>query len=200
MITSISLIVIITAIFAVNYRSTNKRTDLIMTAQTLVSNLHAAQNNTLGLIKYGDEVPAGGWGVHFDASVPGQYIVFADLNRPASDEPGDTHNADSGSAIYNGNSSDFMFEGDVNKGARVITLPSGVEISSINLDDGSELGSVDVTFLPPDPRTYISDGSTNQDAVQISLKDTRENAIKIVRVNFLGLIEVIGDNFVKFNF
>jgi prepilin-type N-terminal cleavage/methylation domain-containing protein len=195
MMTSISLIVIITAIFAANYRSNNKRTDLIMTSQTLVSNFHAAQNNTLGLIKYGDAVPAGGWGLYFDTTNPSQYILFADLNRPASDEPGDVHAADPGFGNY-----DSSTEGDINKGARIVSLPAGVEISSIKTDSGTTLNSASITFLPPDPRTYISASSTALDAIQVSLKDDRENTIKTVRVNFLGLIEVIDPNFVKFSF
>ena len=195
MITSISLIVIITAIFAANYRSNNKRTDLIMASQTLVSNLHAAQNNTLGLIKYGTEVPAGGWGIYFNMATPDRYVLFADLDRPPSDEPGDIHDADSGFMRYNAS-----VEGDINQGARVITLPPGLEIGSIKTDSGSSLSSVSVTFLPPDPKTNIFDGSLAYDAIKISLKDTRENTTKTVRVNFLGLIEVIGDNFVKFTF
>lgn len=195
MITSVSLIVIITAIFAANYRLSNKRTDLIMTAQALVGNFHAAQNNTLGLIKYGDEVPAGGWGIYLNLDNPNQYILFADLDQPASDEPGNIHDADAGFARY-----DSEFEGEINLGARVIYLPEGVEISSIKSDGGTSFDSADITFLPPDPRTYITAGASSLDAVQISLKDIRGNTTKIVRVNFLGLIEVVGDNFEKFSF
>lgn len=166
-----------------------------MTAQTLVGNFHAAQNNTLGLVKYGDGVPAGGWGIHLSKDNPGQYILFADLDRPASDEPGDVHGADLGFAHY-----DSEDEGDINQGARLVYLPAGVEISSIKSDIGTEFDSVDITFLPPDPRTYISADASSLDAVQISLKDTRENAVKVIRVNFLGLVEVVGENFSKFNF
>lgn len=194
MITSISLIVIITAIFIANYRSNNKRTDLIMTAQTLVGNLHAAQNNTLGLIKYGDQVPSGGWGIRFDKTKPTQYFLFADLDRPASDEPGNIYSADAGYMVFNDG------EGDVNLGARIIDLPAGVEISSISLDNNTELAAVNVTFLPPDPSTNIFDGIYTHEAVRVSLKDIRDNTIKIVRINFLGLIEVVEENFVKHSF
>jgi len=200
MIVSISLIVIITAIFIANYRSNNKRTDLIMTAQTLVGNLHAAQNNTLGLIKYGDQVPAGGWGIYFDTAKPTQYVLFADLNRSASDEPGNTHDADDGYMSYNSDSSDSAFEGDVNLGARIIDLPAGIEISSISLDNNTPLAAVNVTFLPPDPQTNIFDGLNTHDAIRVSLKDIRDNTIKTVRINFLGLIEVVEENFAKHSF
>ncbi|NLZ74672.1 prepilin-type N-terminal cleavage/methylation domain-containing protein [Candidatus Falkowbacteria bacterium] len=196
MVTSISLIVIITAVFAANYRSSNKRTDLIMTAQTLVGNFHAAQNNTLGLVKYGDEVPAGGWGIHLDLANPHQYILFADLDRPASDEPGNVHEADIGYAQYNEED-----EGEIDFGARQVYLPAGLEISSLKADSGTSFNSVDITFLPPDPRTYIVvDGGNFLEAIQITLRDPRENTTKIVRVNFLGLAEVVGDDFEKFSF
>lgn len=195
MVTSIALIVVITAVFAANYRTTNKRTDLIMTAQTLVSNLHAAQNDTLGLIKYGSEVPAGGWGIYFNMATPDRYILFADLDQPASDEPGNIHEADPGFLRY-----DALTEGDVKQGARIIVLPPGLVIGSLKTDNGTAINSAVVTFLPPDPKTNIFDGTKAYDAIQISLKDTRENKTKTVRVNFLGLIEVISDTFAKFNF
>jgi len=78
---SISVIALITILFIANYRSANKRTDLIMTAQTMTSDIHFAQSNALGLVRYGIYgVPAGGWGVYFD-KINNTYTVFADLNE-----------------------------------------------------------------------------------------------------------------------
>jgi hypothetical protein len=188
MITSISLIVIITAIFIANYRSSNKRTDLIMTAQELVSDIHTAQNNTLGLIKYGLEVPAGGWGINFDSDNPRQYILFADLDRPASNEVDQTWEADPGFMSYD----EDLGEGDIEKGARIIDLPPGIIIDSIIIGSGNATSTLaNVTFLPPDPKTYIFNGLATSTELRITLKEERENAVKTVRVNFLGLVEVI---------
>lgn len=190
MITSISLIVIITAIFIANYRSSNKRTDLIMTAQELVSDIHTAQNNTLGLIKYGLEVPAGGWGINFDSANPRQYILFADLDRPASNEADQDQvwEADPGFMSYD----EELGEGDIEKGARIVDLPPGIIIDSIIIGSGIATSTLaNVTFLPPDPKTYIFNGLATSTELRVALKDERENVIKTVRVNFLGLVEVI---------
>jgi len=187
MITSVSLIVIITAIFIANYSSSNKRSDLIMTAQKLVADIHAAQNNTLGLIKYGNEVPPGGWGIHFDENDPLEYTMFADLDRPASTEPPEIYPADAGFMSYSSTT-----EGDIDKGARVVKLPQGISIIGLDMGNPSDDSNIaNVSFLPPDPKTNIFDGVSTSTFLEITLKEARENKIKIVRVNFLGLVEVI---------
>ena len=186
MMTSIAIIVMITAIFVANYKTGNSRSDLIMTSQKLVADIHAAQNNTLGLVKYGGVFPAGGWGLNFDMSNPGQYIIFADLSQPYSNEPGQESSADYGSMMYNADQG----EGDVEKGARIVTLPAGIVITSL-VDDHKTLDSANVTFLPPDPKTSIYDGSETSTSLTITLHDKRENTSKTIRVNFLGLAEVI---------
>ncbi len=188
MLTSLSIIIMITVIFIVNFHSTNKRTDLVMTAQKLVADIHLAQNNTLGLVKYGDTVPAGGWGINFDKSKPGQYIVFADLDQPASNEPGQIWSASSGYMKY-----DAAIEGVISQGARVVTLPPEITISSITTgtNNPAESTLANVTFLPPDPKTNIFNGTGTSTVVTITLKEADDRSIKTIRVNFLGLVEVI---------
>jgi|GEM_PF-287790 len=188
MITSMALIVIITTVFIANYRSNNKRTDLIMTAQKLVADIHAAQNNTLGLVKYGDEVPAGGWGVNFNKANSNQYVVFADLDRPPSNEPGQIWPADAGYMKYNAST-----EGLVSQGARVVNLPEGISIHSMTTGTGNvtQLSEVNVSFLPPDPKTNIFNGTATSTVMTVSLKEARDGSIKTIKVNFLGLVEVI---------
>jgi len=187
MITSISLIVIITAIFIANYRSSNKRSDLIMTAQKLVADIHAAQNNTLGLIKYGNEVPPGGWGIHFDEDDPLKYVMFADLDRPASTEPPDIYPADAGFMSYASTT-----EGDIDKGARVVELPQGISIVELYTGNDADSSNIaNVSFLPPDPKTNIFDGVSTSTFLEITLREAREDKTKTIRVNFLGLVEVI---------
>ncbi len=193
MITSISIIVMITAIFIANYHSNNKRTDLIMTAQRLVSDLHAAQNNTLGLVKYGNDVPAGGWGVNFTMETPDQYILFADLDKPASNNSYEQIAAEAGYMRYDAEArGEKDGEGIESQGARIVKLPKGITIDSINTGTSNVSGyqMANVTFLPPDPRTNIFNGTATSNQVTIKLKDERENSIKTVEVNYLGLIEV----------
>ena len=157
-----------------------------MTAQKLVADIHMAQNNTLGLVKYGNIVPPGGWGIHFDMTDPKRYIMFADLNKPASDDLWDTHAAEYGYMRFDDG------EGEVGLGARIVNLPTGVEIVSLEMTASDDISNiVNVTFLPPDPKTNIFNESATSTFLRIGLRDTREGKIKTVRVNFLGLVEVI---------
>jgi len=186
LVTSMSLIVIITTIFIANYRSSNRRTDLVMTAQKLVADIHMAQNNALGLVKYGGEVPEGGWGIHFDKFEPNHYILFADLNKPESNDPWDIYAADPSYMYYDAG------EGEVGLGARIIDLPTGVEITSLEITStDAQSNIVNVTFLPPDPKTNIFNEIATSTFLKIGLRDAREGTVKTVRVNFLGLVEVI---------
>lgn len=187
MMVSLSIITIITSLFIANYRTGNKRSDLTMTAQVLVSDLHLAQNNTLGLVKYNGSVPSGGWGISFDTS-KNNYTIFADLDTPTNVLAGPT-----GYLRY-----EAATEGQVNYGARTTSLPTGIQIDSLkvgaatsSLVDAGQ--SVNVTFLPPDPQTNIYASSTHSTSsmLEITLKELRNGTIKTVRVNFLGLAEVI---------
>ena len=177
MIVSISMISFITVLFVANYRSANKRTDLIMTAQNLVADIHLAQNNTLGLVKYNDEVPAGGWGVAFNVS-QNYYTLFADLDAP--DTPGFLE-------------MDTATEALPQYGARVTRLPEGISVSALTTVGTTSNAAVNVAFLPPDPRTNIYRIAANatSTALEIQLRETRNNSIKTVRLNFLGLVEVL---------
>lgn len=174
MVVSISIVVIIASLFIANYRTANKRTDIIMAAQTLVADLHLAQNNSLGLVKYNGEVPAGGWGVHFDQARD-TYTMFADLNAPGT----------GGYMLYDDG------EGDINYGARMTQLPTGIEITRLETPGPESNAQANVTFLPPDPTTNIYNGTATSTRLLIELTEGRNNTVKTVRVNFLGLIEVI---------
>jgi Tfp pilus assembly protein FimT len=175
---SLSVIVVVTALFIANFKSANKRTDLTMTAQNLVSDLHAAQNNTLGLTKYNNLMPLGGWGVHLEVG-NNTYTTFADLDAPG--EPGYM-------SLNEG-------EAEIIYGARTTTLPEEIEI--LSLKTGSAMtpnAAINVTFLPPDPQTniYAGAGATST-SLLIELREKSSQATKTVRVNFLGLIEVVND-------
>lgn len=184
MMVSLSVVVLVTSLFIANFNSANKRTDLLMAAQTMVSDLHAAQNNTLGLLKYNNIMPAGGWGVNFRAGAS-TYTLFADLDAPPL--PG---NPSSGYLDFDDD------EGNINYGARTTTLSAGVEILSLKTIIGTATTSndeINVTFLPPDPKTniYSVDYHTTSTSLLIELRNKVDGKTRTVRVNFLGLIEVV---------
>lgn len=160
-IVGIFIIAIISSIFLTNYHGTNKRTELIMAAQKLASDIRLTQNYSVGLKKFNSEAPKGGWGIRFTLA-SGDYTIFADVNEDG---------------IYNGDSEKY----------EIVNLPDGININSINIGNGSV---ADISFEPPDPRTWIigSDGFSNN-SVQIELSDGESK--KTIEVNFLGLIDVI---------
>jgi prepilin-type N-terminal cleavage/methylation domain-containing protein len=171
LIVSTTIIGLVTGLFLANYSSANRRTDLVMTAQKVVADIHLAQNYALGLARYGTStatyVPTGGWGVRFDLGNLGnnQYVIFADKDG--------NKKYDSGEAV----------EGF---GAQANYLPDNIKIQSLSVSPAN------ITFLPPDPITTISNGiSASSTSVDIVLNDIKTNATKTIRVNFLGLVEVI---------
>jgi len=175
LIVSISIMTLLTVLFLANYKSSNKRTDVIMTAQQIVSDIHLAQNNALGLVKYNGLVPAGGWGISFDTSTT-SYMMFADLNAPGT----------LGYLSY-----DPLSEGSISYGARPTSLSPNIIISSLKVGNNS-VPNATVTFLPPDPQTNISSAGATSTALLIQIQDKSNlSNIKTIRVNFLGLAEVI---------
>lgn len=168
---SISIIAILTVLFLVNYRQANQRTDIIMTSQIMVTDIRFAQANSLGLIKYDGDVPAGGWGVYF-SSAEGEndkYTIFADLND---------------NKIYDDG------EARPDLGGRVIILPRNIIIDEMITNTGS-YDRLDVTFLPPDPRTIIFGTSSENLEARIILREAVGDTTKSIVINFAGLIEVI---------
>lgn len=161
-IVSIAIISLLIGVFLVNYRGTDRRNNLSLSAQDLVSSIRLAQNNTLGSVEYAGSVPDGGWGVHFDLSSSTKaFYIFADMNANMEMETGGSME---------------IFDR--------IELPQGVSFASTTIGN-----QADVTFLPPDPITNIWDGSSTSTYIRIQLNDQEGNR-KVVLVNLFGLIEV----------
>ncbi len=184
LIVSLFIISFITALFVANYRSSNKRTDLVMTSQVVVSDIHRAQNNSLGLVKYGEELPAGGWGVNFDLNHKDRYVVFADLQEPLINGQPAT-----GYRVY-----DPYTESDIEKGAKVVMLPPEIELVSLRMAGYAlPVYSANVTFLPPDPRINIYAQGATSTMLEVGVLERQSNIIKYIQVNFLGLAEVVDE-------
>jgi prepilin-type N-terminal cleavage/methylation domain-containing protein len=171
LVVSVAIISMVTAIFLVNYRSVNRRSDLTMISQKLVTDIRIAQNYSLGLARYGlsgtSNIPSGGWGVYFDLQNYGnnKYIIFAD---------------DNANGVYD------IGEANVNYGAATMDLPDNIIIQSLSVGYRAN-----VTFLPPDPVTTIKSEVSDHPQLDITIKDLRSNNIKTIRINYLGLVEVI---------
>lgn len=171
---SFFIIALMTGIFLTNYRQGERQSDLILTAQLLISDIRFAQANALGLVMYEGEIPEGGWGVYFDKNAPNEYKIFAD------EDPNRTY--DDG-------------EADESKGGRILSLPNNIEIESLMVikdnDDEDEVTELNIVFLPPMPKTYINTLYIENKRAIITLRETNINEEIKVKVNFAGLIEVI---------
>lgn len=183
MLVSLGIIMLMSLLFITNYQSGTRRTDLIMTAQGIVADIHFAQNNSLGLSRYGAEVPAGGWGINFNKT-DNSYTIFADLNKPETE----------GYLKFNEAS-----EANRNFGSRKISFANGISIDEIkvlkkvaNSTTTTIANQANVTFLPPDPLTNIFNAVTYATGTEmiIKLKDSQGSS-KSIKINLLGLAEVI---------
>jgi hypothetical protein len=153
---------LLTTLFLAGYKSAGKDSDLRMSAGELMNNIRLAQSNTLGAVEYEGEVPEGGWGVYAEQGED-SYVIYADINE------------------------DFSYDEAAEKW-RTVDLPEDIFISSIESESAGATSSVDITFEPPDPITYIN--GNDRDKVDIVIKDDRDRSKKI-RINFFGLIEVV---------
>lgn len=159
---SIFIIALISATFLVNYHNTNKRSQLNVIKQKVASDIRLAQSFSLGSKLYGTSIPTGGWGVYFSTAAPTSYIIFADIDGDKAYDAG---------------------EANPSSGGKIVTLPSGITIYSIDI--GSP---VNIVFFPPDPITYINGLSNN--TVQVTLRESSNNTTATILVNFFGLIDI----------
>lgn len=172
---SIAIIVIITSVFLANYRTGNEKSKMNIVAHSFASDIRRAQNNSLGLIKYAGEAPSGGWGININlSSNNASYRIFADIDANRVFDAG---------------------EDAENYGGSAITLPDGITfeyldiVNSNNEGGGNDRQEINITFLPPDPITYIHDGIDEHSNVWIGLVSDKGDQ-KQIHINFLGLIDI----------
>jgi len=163
---SISLIMIMSTVFLANFHLGKDESHLNIEIQKLAARLRSAQNNALALI--GFEEVGGGWGFYFDDVFPNQYIIFFDEN---------------------GNYDYDLGEDQFNDQTKIVQLPEGLEIDKFVINGIEESGELKIIFQPPDPITYINDSSNS--IVKIFLKGNTDDSIKIIEVNFFGLVDII---------
>lgn len=161
LIVSVAIVAMMAGIFFANYRGGGVRTDLIGASQKLASDIRLAQNFSLGTKEFDNITPQGGWGVRLNDD-SGNYIIFAD------------------------NNGNYEYDEDDERYS-VINLPPNIVIDSLDVDGFVDF--VDIVFLPPDPRVYIN--AEMDKNVQITIRENMNQTTKIVKVNFLGLIDVI---------
>ncbi len=161
---SLSIIILITTIFLANYKSTNKRSGLVLATQKLASDIRLIQTYSLGAKENNGIVPPGGWGIVFDKTLDNNtsIIIFADDS-----------------------SLDFTRALDGSEDVETVDFPEGIYIEL--LDTSISVSKADLVFLPPKPTTYINANST--ETLNIQLSDGVSTTT--IQVNQFGLIDVI---------
>lgn len=168
-IVSLTIVALISGAMMANYRAGEETNKLILAANSLSGDFRAAQNNTLGAVRYGTTTPDGGWGIHIDLDESDtSYKLFANENY----DNGNNLTYDEGEALEE-------------YGGKTVELEEGITMASTTA--GSEL---DVTFVPPDPDTMIYDGDSLQGEVEIFLENN-QGLVKKVKVSSFGLVEVL---------
>jgi len=161
MLASLFIFVLITSLFLANYHDANERNKLILAAQEMVSNIRLAQSYALGTEQFISGDIPRGGWGVRFDKGAANYIIFAD----------DDIN---------------QYDYDAGEDYKIINLPNGVIIDDIDLDIYAN-----IVFSPPEPVTYINYSGTNNDKVEITLKNNKDNTTKKVLVNFFGLVDVV---------
>jgi prepilin-type N-terminal cleavage/methylation domain-containing protein len=157
-IVSISIVAVISVLFLANYKYASQQATLNNAARKLASDTRTAQSYTLG----SKEFNCGG----VNKVPPGGWGV---LISP-------TLNSYTLFADCNGNK---LYEAD--EKYKENDLPGDVEITSPSW-------SVPITFVPPDPDTYIEAEASV--SLTITLRNKITNRTKDIFINFLGLVDL----------
>ncbi|MFH1413172.1 MAG: type II secretion system protein [bacterium] len=168
---TVSLIVFMASLITINYKSSNKRVEIIMTARKVVSDLRLAQSYAASA-KQDSNVDENVWGFYFSTIDKNIYTFF----------------------VSNNDTGDYPIPGD-DKVFRVIKLPDKISIDKIEVCTGSPCSfqeirtNITIRFVPPDPSTEIHYNPNSYTKTMITLKDEMNNSIKKIKVNNFGLIE-----------
>lgn len=163
LIVAVSIIAMMVGIFLANYSGSESQSQLINATSMLMRDIRTAQTKDAAHVNYGSESPTG-WGINLVAS-SSAYQLFADLN---------------GDYLYSSST-----EGVAAKGARAISLPSGIVISSMDGDPMNIVFYHDQDVL----KTYLTSGSVIfVKPITITLTELNSGAVKHVYVSPYGLI------------
>ena len=171
---SVAVIVIVSAMTLVNFRSTNNNAASSMAVQKLASDIRMVQGWALSLKDFNGSSPDGGWGIRF-LKGEGSYIVFADID---------------GSKKYRASE-----DGTVNnENYKVVKILNNIKVNTLKFDGTTDRNYGYVVFIPPEPETEIG-GSFNEsnDMLQTESADIIEIELEggaKVTVNKYGMVDV----------
>lgn len=168
----VSIIILLSTIFLVNYRGGERQFALKRSAHKLAQDLRGAQEMAMSSKKFEDTFPKGGYGIHFKKDL-NSYILFADCNgNGESDETGPAFTC-----------ADATPENPYPETIEELSLEEGIKISA--LTPSSLANTLEIIFFPPDPTITI-----NPSANSASITLTINGQSKTVFINIVGLIDI----------
>ena len=164
LIVSVSIIVLVSSIFLVDFHKYGNKGNVDMSAQKISSDIRMIQSYAFGLKEFNGSRPKGGWGIYFNKITNNdEYIIFAD--------------------------NDYGHDYDVSEKYRIIKT-NNTQINNLKVN-GIDKNWISVTAEPPNPIIWIcnntSSCSTTTDA-EIILESSDEQ--KIIEINCFGLIDI----------
>jgi len=169
---AISIIIILTGVVLINYRTGERQLILQRAANKLASDIRRAQEMAISAKEFGGAVPSGGYGVYFDTSNPHSYLIYADTQPPEGNE----------------------FYTSADSTVETPELEKGVFIKDINTTPKK----IGINFKPPDPIIAIRfpDGGgngqeiTDPDGIITLALEADPSKTKTIKVNKAGRIEI----------
>jgi len=157
----ISIIGIISAFVFVDYGKNDDTFSLERTSQKILQDIRLAQQKSLSGVDWEEETNA--YGIYFSVS-NNNYFIYRNNNANYYYDAGDTI-------------------------VETIEIPDEMNIESI-MNNTDSVSSISISFIPPEPLTYIENDSIGKEAfITLSLNED-ENEKRIIQVNNSGRIEI----------
>jgi len=161
------IIGIVAAIVLPSYFNSYATKSLYMNKRQLQNDVRNVQNYAFATLEFGSSYPEGGYGIHFDTSVSGEYVVFGD-KKDGSNPP--NHLFDSGSEIF-----------------EMKKFTDGINITSVKVDD-VETNPVDLVYEPPYGKVYINGINDVTKEIKITIQN-RKGDSDYISINGSGSVD-----------
>lgn len=167
---TIFIILLLSSIFFLNYRSEEKNLALLRAAHKLANDIRRTQNMALQTEKCCGGIIPQGYGVYLNSEAEG-YLIYADTYPSGGNERYDSNR-------------DFIVE--------QVSFEKGIYIREFKYSNITfPFSNWSINFKPPHPKINIQTQNSSYDELLIILAlKNNPNRTKTVRVNNAGLISV----------
>jgi prepilin-type N-terminal cleavage/methylation domain-containing protein len=170
----VAVMLILMGVSFVGYKQRGEELGLKRAAYKVMADIEQVRETAMSSQKLSSgDVPKGGWGIHFNTTLPNEYIIFADKTLTPN------HFYDSGT------------EGSGTDGFKKIVLDEDNRIEISLLSPTIPPNSLDVVFLPPSPDVFINGFSPSLSEAKITVRlSNYPSKTKTIIINSVGLITI----------